>query len=90
MLVTTLPVGSDPVTASYGGGPGFLASSSAGRRVGHGEQAATTLGLLTSVNPSAAGQSVTFTATVFPTTGSGETGTVTFFDDGARIGTAPS
>ncbi len=31
---------------------------------------------------------MTFTATVFPTTGSGETGTVTFFDDGARIGTA--
>ena len=87
MLVTTLPVGSDPVIASYGGGPGFLASSSAGAASVTVSRAATTLGLLTSVNPSAAGQSVTFTATVFPTTGSGETGAVTFFDDGARIGT---
>ena len=50
-------------------------------------RATTTLGLLTSVNPSGAGEPVTFTATVFPTTGSGETGTVTFFDNGARIGT---
>ena len=88
MLVTTLPVGSDPVTASYGGGAGFLASSSAEPASITVSQAATTLGVLTSVNPSAAGQSVTFTATAFPTTGSGETGTVTFFDDGARLGTA--
>ena len=28
------------------------------------------------------------TATVFPTTGSGETGSVTFFDDGTPIGTS--
>ena len=83
MLVTTLPVGSDSVTASYGGGPGFLASSSAGAASVTVSRAATTLGLLTSVNPSAAGEPVTFTATVFPTTGSGETGTVTFFDNGA-------
>ncbi len=87
MLVTTLPVGSDSVTASYGGGPGFLASSSTDPASITVSTAATTLGLLTSVNPSAVGQSVTFTATVFPTTGSGETGTVTFFDGGARIGT---
>ena len=88
MLVTTLPVGSDAVTASYGGGPGFLASSSAGAASVTVSKAATTLGLLTSVNPSAAGQSVTFTATVFTTTGSGETGDVTFFDNGSRIGTS--
>ena len=31
---------------------------------------------------------MTFTATVFPTTGSGETGTVTFFDNGVAIGTS--
>ena len=53
MLVTTLPVGSDPVMASYGGGPGFLASSSPGAASVTVSRAATTLGLLTSVNPSA-------------------------------------
>ncbi len=31
---------------------------------------------------------MTLTATVFPTTGSGETGVVTFYDDGAPIGTS--
>ena len=50
-------------------------------------RASTTLGLLASANPSTPGQPVTLTATVFPTTGSGETGTVTFFDNGTRIGT---
>jgi hypothetical protein len=87
MLVTTLPVGSDSVTASYSGGPGFVASSSARPASVMVSKATTTLGLLTSDNPSPAGQSVTFTATVFPITGSGETGVVTFFDNGTRIGT---
>jgi hypothetical protein len=50
--------------------------------------ATTTLGLLSSANPSTAGQPLTLTATVFPTTGSGETGTVTFFANGTRIGTS--
>jgi hypothetical protein len=51
-------------------------------------RASTTLGLLASFNPSTPGQPVTLTATVFPTTGSGETGVVTFYDDGAPIGTS--
>ena len=37
--------------------------------------------------PPPTGQSVTLTATVLPTTGAGETGTVTFLDDGTSIGT---
>jgi large repetitive protein len=88
MLLTTLPVGSDPVIASYGGGAGFLASSSTSAATVAVSRASTTLGLLGSANPSVPGQSVTLTATVFPTTGSGETGTVRFFDNGTRIGLA--
>ena len=87
MLLTTLPLGANAITASYGGGPDFLASSSAAA-LGHGEPGADHLGLGSSVNPSTSGQPVTFTATVFPATGSGETGTVTFFDNGTAIGTA--
>jgi hypothetical protein len=88
MLLTTLPIGSDSVTASYGGGAGFLASSSSGAGSVTVTKATTTLGLLSSANPSTAGQPLTLTATVFPTTGSGETGTVTFFENGTRIGTS--
>ncbi len=49
-------------------------------------RAPTTLGLGSSANPSTLGQPVTITASVFPATGSGETGTVTFLYDGAVIG----
>ncbi len=87
MLVTTLPVGSDSVTASYGGGAGFLASSSDNATAVTVTRASTTLGIFDSANPSTAGQPLALTATVFPTTGSGETGAVTFFDNGNRIGT---
>ncbi len=88
MLITTLPVGSDSVVATYGGGAGFLASSSTSAATVAVSRASTTLGLIGSADPSAPGRPVTLTATVFPTTGSGETGVVTFFDDGARIGTS--
>jgi large repetitive protein len=86
MLLTTLPVGSDSVSASYGGSADFLASSSASAATVAVSRASTTLGLLASANPSTPGQPVTLTATVFPTTGSGETGMVTFFEDGVLIG----
>jgi len=88
MLLTTLPLGSDSVTASYGGGAGFLASSSTATPPITVTKASTTLGVLASADPSTAGQPVMLTATVFPTTGSGETGSVTFFDDGTPIGTS--
>ncbi len=88
MLTTTLPVGSDAVIASYGGSADFLTSSSVRAASVTVSRAPTSLGLLDSGQSSAAGQSVTLTATVFPTTGSGETGVVTFFDDGTRIGTS--
>jgi len=46
----------------------------------------TTTTLSPSANPSAYGQSVTFTATVAPCAGSPPTGPVTFFDGGIQIG----
>ena len=88
MLLTTLPVGADSVIASFSGSAGFLPSSSASAATVRVTRASTTLGLLASLNPTTPGQPVTLTATVFPTTGSGETGVVTFYDDGARIGTS--
>jgi Domain of unknown function (DUF4082)/Bacterial Ig-like domain (group 3)/Bacterial Ig-like domain/Bacterial Ig domain len=48
----------------------------------------TTTALASSVNPSTAGQSVTFTATVAPTSGGGTpTGQVTFMDGATTLGT---
>ena len=87
MLLTTLPLGSDPVTATYSGSSDFLASSSAGTAPVTVTKASTTIGVL--ADSSIAGAPTTLTANVFPATGSGETGTVTFFENGARIGTSP-
>ena len=87
ILVTTLPVGSDLISASYGGGTGFGPSASLTSAPVAVSMSPTTLGIVSSVNASTFGQSVTFTATIFPTTGSGETGTVTFSDNGGSIGT---
>lgn len=88
MLLTTLPIGSDWVTASYGGSPNFLASSADATSVVV-TKASTTLGLLAATDTSTAGTPTTLTANVFPATGSGETGTVTFFENGVRIGASP-
>ena len=87
MLLTTLPIGSDSVSASYEGDPSFLASASTAAAPVTVTRAPTTLGLLGSTDPSTGGPPMTLTATVFPATGSGESGTVTFFDDGTPIGT---
>jgi hypothetical protein len=55
---------------------------------GTGTQAGTTVALVSSANPAAAGLGVSFTATVSVTTGSGVPGgTVTFQDNGNTIGT---
>jgi Bacterial Ig-like domain (group 3) len=88
MLLTTLPLGSDSVTASYGGSPDFLASSADATSVVV-TKASTTVGLWAATDASTAGTPTTLTANVFPGTGSGETGTVTFFENGARLGTSP-
>ncbi len=87
MLVTTLPVGSDFVTATYAGATGFLASSAAAAHMLVG-RTLTSMDVLTSGSPSLTSQPVTFTATMFPASGSGETGVVTFFSHGIAIGTS--
>ena len=53
--------------------------------IGVGQKASTTTTLASSLNPSAFGQAVTFTATVI---GNAPTGTITFLDGGTQIGSA--
>ena len=82
-----IPVGMDTIKASYGGGGNFKTSAgTASERV---DQDATTTAVVTSANPSAFGQSVTFTATVSANVpGNGTpTGTVTFMDGSTKLGT---
>ena len=74
------------VSATYSGDGNFDGSSgslSGGQTVNKDD---TTTGVTSSVNPSAFGQSVTFTATVTPGSGSGQTGTVQFVIDGSNFG----
>jgi hypothetical protein len=89
MLLTTLRLGVDSVTAAYGGSADFHASASVDGASVTVTRAATTVGLDASANPSTPGQPVTLTATVFSVTGFGEGGTVTFLDNGVPIGTSP-
>ena len=82
--ISTLVVGSNSIKASYGGDTNDNGSTSSvlTQRVNEGN---TTVTLASSANPSAYGASVTFTATVTPTTA---TGTVTFTDGSTTLGTA--
>jgi len=86
MLLTTLPVGPNSIAASYGAGAGMLGSSSEAESLTV-SRSPTILVLGSSDNPYIFGEPVTLSATVFPTTGFGETGNVTFYDNGTPIGT---
>jgi Bacterial Ig-like domain (group 3)/FG-GAP-like repeat len=78
---SSLPAGNDPITATYNGdGNNDVATGTLTQIVG---KTTPTVSLISSVNPSAVNQSVTFTATV--TTGA--TGTVSFLDGATPIGT---
>jgi streptogramin lyase len=88
----TLPLGAaglHSLTAAYAGASAFAASTS-GTLEEHVSPAATATTLSASVNPALAGQPVVFTATVAAVTpGAGTaTGSVTFLDGGATLGTA--
>ena len=85
---TSLAVGSQVITAVYGGDGNFTTSPSAALTQTV-QQDATTTDLKSSANPSSFGQSVTFTATVKAASpGSGTpSGTVTFYDGSTEIGT---
>jgi len=85
---TSLVVGSQAITAVYGGDGNFITSTSAALTQTV-QKDATATKLTSSVNPSVFGQSVTFTATVQAASpGSGTpSGTVTFYDGSTAIGT---
>jgi VCBS repeat-containing protein len=78
--------GARTITANYPGDANYNGSSDNNEPHGVLGQTSTTVG--SSVNPSAFGQSVTFTATVTAVSGSGSlTGQVKFFDGSTQIGT---
>jgi hypothetical protein len=91
--ISTLPAGSHTITATFTGTTGWLTSS--GSNSGSPlvvNKANTTTAVVSSVNPSVSGQSVTFTATVTVNAPGSQaaanpTGTVTFYDGGMAIGT---
>jgi trimeric autotransporter adhesin len=88
ITTSSLPVGSDTISMVYSGNTDFKANTSTGS-VTIGQSATSTSLTVSNPNPEAT-QSVTFTATVSPTSpGAGvPTGTVEFLSSGTSIGTA--
>ena len=86
---TSLSAGSHSIVASYGGDANFTGSSSIawGQTV---NPAATSAALVSSLNPSVFGQSVTFTATVSSSISGTQSGTVSFYLDGSSTPTQTS
>jgi len=83
---SALGAGSHSMTAAYGGDTNCLGSTSPVlKQVVN--QASTTTGLTSSLNPSTYGQAVTFTATVTGEYGGTPTGTVSFYDGTTLLGT---
>ena len=80
-------MGNNNFTASYSGDSNF-AGRVAGTLTKTVAQAATTVALTSSANPSIYGQAVTFTATVASSTTGTPTGSVTFFDGSTALGPA--
>ncbi len=83
---SSLSLGSHSITANYAGGTNFTSSASAvlTQTV---NKAATTALIASSLNPSVRGKAVTFTVTVKPAFGGTPTGTVTFKNGTAVLGT---
>jgi hypothetical protein len=89
-VTSALSVGAHTITAIYGGDANFTGSDNTGSPLTQTVNPAnTTTTLASSANPSVSGQSVTFTATVSAVApGAGTpTGTVTFKDGAATLGT---
>lgn len=90
LTTSSLPAGIFTITASYGGDANFAGSTSSGLRqvVNSTTKAATSTGLVSSLNPSIYGQKVEFTATVTTTGSVPPTGKVSFVWEGYSIGSA--
>ncbi|MBW4040266.1 MAG: hypothetical protein HIU91_15695, partial [Acidobacteria bacterium] len=87
--ISTLGAGTYPITAVYSGSTEY-ASSTSNTVIEVVNGAPTTTTLASSLNPSTFGQPVTFTATVAaPQSPTQPTGTVTFLDGSATLGSAP-
>ncbi len=86
LSTNALTVGTPSITAQYATDPKFLASTSAAitQTV---SKAATTSSLVSAPNPSAVGQSVTFTVTLTSSTGAIPTGSVSFKQGTTTLGT---
>jgi hypothetical protein len=85
--ITLTGVGQVTVRASQSGNSNFNSATPVDRMF-NVTQSPTAVSVISSVNPSVLGQSVTFTATVVSTAGM-PTGTVTFKDGGVALGSAP-
>jgi hypothetical protein len=83
---TKLTLGTHSITAVYSGDTNFAGSSSPALSQAVNQASSTTF-VVSSVNPSALGQTVIFTATVKPANSGTPTGTVTFNDGTAVLGT---
>ncbi len=88
LSVTTLPAGTDSLTAVYSGDANYAAATSGAQVVVVRPPAATTITLASSAASTSVGLPVTFTATLSSTATSGmATGTVTFNDGTTSLGT---
>jgi hypothetical protein len=89
LMTSSLAAGSHSITAQYGGDANFATSTSPvlSQVVNGAARASTTTALLSSLNPSTTGISVTLTATVTSATAGTITGTVTFLDGATSLGT---
>lgn len=85
---TDLPVGTHTITAEFVGTGGWIDS---GNSTVHDVTVGTSTGVGSSPNPSSYGSSVTFTATVTPSTGGAgtPTGSVTFKEGASTLATVP-
>jgi hypothetical protein len=85
LSISTLAVGPHSITAVYSGDSNGNLGSTSPVEILNVTQSVTTTNIVSSLNPSAPGQSVTFTATI---TGASPTGTVQFMDGATNLGAA--
>lgn len=86
--VSTLPAGTDSLTAVYSGDSNFIPVTSAPLTELVQAKATPSIQLIANPNPAVVGTTITLSATVYSLTGSRPTGTVTFFNGSTILATA--